>query len=89
MLPMRAHKILAAAALLVLCGCSAQTNVIASTPTMVSICMSQGGNWQDAVNQAQTYCSKMRKSATLIQRATCPATSIWEAPGVEADFHCE
>lgn len=71
-----------------LAGCSTEPKVYGGTPSMVSVCTPQMGNWQATLAQAQSYCQRYDKNATVIDHVPCEV-SAFEALGTMTDFRCE
>lgn len=84
---MRKIAIVACAAI-ALSGCSTEPKIYGSTPSMVSVCTPSGGSWPATLAQAQNYCQREGKNATVIDRVPCQV-SVLEPPGIMTDFRCE
>lgn len=84
-------RALIAGVLFALAGCSGPEHpeILAATPSMVSICARPSAPFADVVALAQAQCARNGKNATIIHRDQCGNPNTDLVPSAAYHFRCE
>lgn len=81
--------LLVPAAAITLANCAGPpSQIIGSTPAMVTICQAPADPWQNVLELAQGHCARFGKNAELTGRAGECSRSSGTYPGPVTHFRC-